>query len=199
MQRIVRLSNSNSIRHLPEVEALPHLAPFTQQVFSGFSSELVAAIEAAAMPGLGDGPPPDEPENSPLHTRLLDPKLDSAIAAASPLGNQLCRSGLWLLAGDLDRSHQISQQMDEKEGSFWHGIMHRREGDFSNAKYWFRRVGKHPVITQLIECCGDAYRTPEDFVDRCANAIGGSPEEQASCQDVQWQEWQLLMSHCVAL
>jgi hypothetical protein len=53
------------------------------------------------------------------------------------------------LAGDIERSHSISQNIENLEGSFLHGMMHRREGDFSNAKYWFRRVGNHPVIEQL--------------------------------------------------
>ena len=49
-----------------------------------------------------------------------------------------CLAGVWLLHDYLDESHTISQRIDTPSGSFWHGIMHRREGDFSNAKYWFR-------------------------------------------------------------
>src|SRR5262245_6497073 len=55
-----------------------------------------------------------------------------------------CRAGLWLRFNYLDESHKISQDIDTPEGSFWHGILHRREGDYDNAKYWFRRVGTHP-------------------------------------------------------
>ena len=99
---------------------------------------LRAIIEAAPTPGLDASP--------------RDPATSAAIGdfiRSSPWGGTLIESALWLLAGDLDRSHTLSQQFDSREGSYWHGIMHRREGDFSNAKYWFRRVGDHPVLSRL--------------------------------------------------
>src|SRR5690606_9031346 len=60
-----------------------------------------------------------------------------------------CVAGILLLSDQLDASHTWSQQVETPDGSFWHGIMHRREGDYSNAKYWFRRVGRHPVYEPL--------------------------------------------------
>ncbi|EMI22828.1 hypothetical protein RMSM_00237 [Rhodopirellula maiorica SM1] len=171
---------------------------------------MIEAIQNAPLPDLGDGSRSAGGDVSALEAQLRGGDIAGSINASSPLGTQLCSSGLWLLAGDLDRSHRISQDIDEKEGSFWHGIMHRREGDFSNAKYWFRRVGKHPVISQLSELCGNQFRSPEDFVDACAEATraeangaqanqAGSTPLYAQCQDVQWKEWQLLMAHCVVL
>ncbi len=50
-------------------------------------------------------------------------------------------AGLWLLADDLDTSHKICQNIATPLGSAWHAIMHRREGDFSNSLYWWRRAG----------------------------------------------------------
>jgi hypothetical protein len=60
-----------------------------------------------------------------------------------------CRAGLWLACDFLDESHAISQEIETASGSYWHGIMHRREPDPDNAKYWFRRVRQHPVFRPL--------------------------------------------------
>ena len=62
-----------------------------------------------------------------------------------------CCAALWLRFDFLDKSHQISQSLDTPEGSFWHGAMHRREPDFVNARYWFRRVGQHELYGPLAE------------------------------------------------
>src|SRR5262245_42936202 len=50
-------------------------------------------------------------------------------------------SGMWLRHDWLDESHRISQRLDNPTGSLWHAIMHRREGDFSNSKYWYTQAG----------------------------------------------------------
>lgn len=55
-------------------------------------------------------------------------------------------AGLWLWQDYLDESHEICQGIETPSGSWWHAILHRREGDFSNAKYWYARVGTHPAM-----------------------------------------------------
>src|SRR5262245_28801149 len=47
---------------------------------------------------------------------------------------QCTLAAVWLVHDFLDESHAISQHVDTPSGSFWHGILHRREGDYSNAK-----------------------------------------------------------------
>ena len=58
-------------------------------------------------------------------------------------------AGLWLYVDELDKAHAACQDLNTPTGAFWHAIMHRREGDFSNAKYWFRRAVKHPALGRI--------------------------------------------------
>ncbi|SDW42866.1 hypothetical protein [Paenibacillus sp. CF384] len=60
------------------------------------------------------------------------------------------KAGLHLLNESLDASHEQSQEIeDDPTGCYWHGIMHRMEGDFSNANYWFSNAGAHPAMESL--------------------------------------------------
>ena len=149
--------------------------------------------------------------------RLLELSVESAfghLSVQNPSAAQLCLSGVWLLYDFLDESHTISQSVDNSDGSFWHGIMHRREGDFSNAKYWFRRVGEHPTFRDLASeagrlatSAGQSETTdvlaprgdwdPYEFVDACqaAEKSRGS-SEHALLQEIQRREWELLFDHC---
>ncbi|QGQ95624.1 hypothetical protein EHS13_12390 [Paenibacillus psychroresistens] len=60
-------------------------------------------------------------------------------------------AGLYLWNGNLDNSHTIAQDLENKTGSYLHGILHRMEPDYSNAKYWFHMAGGHPEFEQLRE------------------------------------------------
>jgi hypothetical protein len=111
-----------------------------------------------------------------------------------------CAAGLWLRFDFLDESHAISQ---EDEGApdrdFWHAIMHRREPDAWNSKYWWRRVGAHPVLEQLRQRApevGYAFSTPEAFVDFCERVRGTGSAEEETAKRVQQLEWQLLFDYC---
>ncbi|MBI3118624.1 MAG: hypothetical protein HYZ00_08055 [Candidatus Hydrogenedentes bacterium] len=91
----------------------------------------------------------------------------------------LC-AGLWLYVDDLDRSHAISQGIETPTGWFWHAIMHRREGDFSNSHYWYRRVGWHPAMDALPEYNG------HEFVDEVEAHHVQNPEPLVGRQRLEW-------------
>ncbi len=148
-------------------------------------SVLVGLIESAPLASLGPGPVIGE-----LGQWL---KRNGDNASKLP---PLSISALWLLAGDLDASHEISQSIPMPDGSFWHGIMHRREGDFWNAKYWFRKVGDHPVLRALK---ATNYGDAEQFVDRCEKAVTAPGTADCElCKQLQWLEWQHMFVHSLA-
>lgn len=116
--------------------------------------------------------------------------------------NQGLAAGLWLYVDQLDRSHEISQGVDTPTGSFWHAIMHRREGDFSNSKYWYRRVGTHPAMSRIGVGGGSAGAgtsigsyDPFGFVDKVERCV----REGGRCDDLismQRREWVALFEWC---
>ena len=121
----------------------------------------------------------------------LRAKLATACASLPPA----CAAGLWLRFDFLDESHAVSQDLESADGSFWHAIMHRREPDAGNSKYWFRRVGGHPVLKLLAErasALGYRFTTPFDFVDFCDRVRGTATAEEGVAKRVQNLEWQLL-------
>lgn len=44
--------------------------------------------------------------------------------------------------GDWSRAHEVAQDVDDEDGAWVHAYLHRKEGDESNAAYWYRRAGK---------------------------------------------------------
>lgn len=94
-------------------------------------------------------------------TQIWDELLDSHISGFNPADlaresslfdmtyGLSIKAGLHLWNESLDKSHCLSQNIPHPTGSYWHGIMHRMEGDYDNAKYWFDRVGTHPIYKTL--------------------------------------------------
>lgn len=143
------------------------------------------------------------PGSIPAAARSLLQEFNPLRDLGGPVANreaaQACYAGLWLLHDGLDESHSISQDLNTPEGSFWHAIMHRREPDESNSKYWWRQVGSHAVLEQLKEqapSLGYFYTTPQDFVDLCEQVRGVGNAQEELAKRVQLLEWQLLFDWC---
>ncbi len=118
-------------------------------------------------------------------------------------------SGLLLLFGCWDESHELSQGIESPEGSYWHAIAHRIEPDSSNAGYWFRRVGEHPIFAELYRRASEILEgrdaiwelkpawDPFLFIKWCdeARQAPGSDKEQVALK-IQRAEWDLLFEWC---
>jgi hypothetical protein len=160
----------------------------------------IAALWATdRLPELGPGRP-NEPVLADLQALCVERLFPTINDREAALG---CLSGLWLLHDFLDESHTISQGFPGWVGSYWHGIMHRREPDAGNAKYWFRRVTPNPVYEGLaaeaIEMGfvrkGETW-DPLVFVDRCERERGTGSEGELLCRRVQLREMQFLFDWC---
>lgn len=156
--------------------------------------------------------------------REVEPKLD-ALERSLDLGAAIhnreaarcCVSGLWLHHDFLDRSHEISQEISAPMGSYWHGIMHRREGDFWNAKYWFRRAGELPACQEIAATLPQAEEVwretlgpvpadvavlihlgwdPARFVDTVESANGRGGAEEDWLRRIALLEWRVLFAAC---
>jgi hypothetical protein len=94
-------------------------------------------------------------------------------------------AGLWLYVDDLQRSHEISQSLQNETGAYWHAIMHRREGDFWNSGYWLRRCENHPAMN---------WYNPDEFLKQVEKRHKSNPNELL---DMQRREWQTLFDWCL--
>ena len=73
-----------------------------------------------------------------------------SLGAAEPPPVSAALQALWHDArGDWDRAHTVAQDVDDASGAWVHAYLHRKEGDQSNAAYWYRRA-RQPVATDSL-------------------------------------------------
>ena len=138
----------------------------------------------------------------------LAPLLESSNLSADR--KRAIRSLLLLWHDHLEASHEIAQSIDNPDGAFVHGIMHRREPDFGNAAYWFRRVGRHPAFSQLASMVESALRPasaeslaatliprgewdPFAFINACEAAAGEPHKQKLLLRQIQQLEFGALL------
>jgi hypothetical protein len=196
------------------------LTPLAQHIFrcrpDAYQKLVVKGKTPEEAHRLLDGVTPDQ--------LLLSPPKSHAYAKA-----MLC--GMWLWHDGLHECHEIAQMhpslgnddASEEQSEmvsaihtldFWHAIMHRREGDFSNAKYWYARCADHRAMRtisamgmdvigrstkdrSLLKIVGGEYN-PDALVD-LVEQIHDQPGDPrfAGAVRVQQMEWEALFQHCV--
>jgi hypothetical protein len=135
---------------------------------------------------------------------------DAAILFPGSRQPQAALAGLLLRLGCWDESHAVAQDIPSREGSYWHGIIHRMEPESSNAKYWFRRVGDHAVFAELFRHAVEILKNsgpkhwhlktawdPFLFIDWCDEAREKGGQAETAAIEIHTAEWQLLFDWCV--
>ena len=189
----------------------------TMKVAASGSVHFVESDVSAVSP-LRRWPSLTTPASEPTATRFRDFIASLPILTAKPNSPDTVsvRAGLLLLNDFFDESHSCSQSMEgHQNADYWHAILHRREPDYGNAKYWFRQVGRHAnfaelaqqVTTMFAQTSGSLETKlsrwqprlvtangwePFVFVDLC-EAAESDAELRSWCEEVQFVEMLLLL------
>jgi len=147
---------------------------------------------------------PGKPFDAALADRIAGLARDGSVS-------DCVAAALHLLNDDLDRAHALSQAHEgEQTADYLHQIVHRREGDFGNARYWVAKTGRHPFYEELYTqvTAGEAEGVLAEPLRRwgrwdgaqmvalCQAAAGGG-ENAADASRLAWREMQGLLAWCV--
>ena len=167
----------------------------------GIPNDISVIFDSPPMPSLGP-----ETRDSLLSIDQCKKRTANALENENITGieEKLILSAALLWHDHLKESHAISQSIHSPDGSYLHGIMHRREPDYPNAKYWFHKVGNHPAYIQLTERTQNLLANstvselaqgnwdPFAMVDAVSRAKNGTSEYEL-LQKVQQTELQILL------
>jgi hypothetical protein len=170
--------------------------------------EFEKILESPELPELGPGPRAGVQPEGALERALEEVFRGVKFATER---KQLIRALVLLWHDHLAAAHGIAQEVENADGAFVHGIMHRREPDYGNAKYWFRRVGQHAAFAEIARRVlpkledhaelrnrlirggqWDAFA----FVDACEKASGrtGTESEKLLLRELQGIETRVLLA-----
>ena len=184
--------------------------PAPSKLFSAIQS----VITTNALPALGPvarkGVKPVSQLRSELDAILTQERVSATVFS-------LLNAAALLWHDHLDAAHTIVQDAHSAEGAFLHGIMHRREPDYGNAKYWFHRVGRHktfPTVASRVRELFSARQTrdhsnlvsndewqPMNFIDACQAVADRAPGDAgvSLLQEVQQVEFAVLLTHICSM
>lgn len=137
--------------------------------------------------------------------QIRDPHMAQAVACS-----------LWLWHDGIPEAHVIAQGLPTETGAFWHALVHRREGDFSNSHHWLAQCRTHPARqaianqaallmgelpsdNRLLRLTFDGWNA-DYFVDLVQQQHGHPDPNIAPVLVVlQLLEWRVLTEYCASL
>ena len=171
----------------------------------GLPEALVSLLVTDESPELGPGPRPGVRPSKELQREV------AALRGISERNRDLTLGTVLLWHDHLGAAHEIAQSIESADGSYLHAIMHRREPDYSNAKYWFRRVGHHSCYAALAEHVTSAIAPIQPdlakklapggawdafaFVDACEAASGKAASFAALLREIQAAEFTTFLNY----
>lgn len=171
-------------------------------------------LDTVQLADLGPGPRPGVSPERELNESLIKVFKETRLPERE---QQLVRALVLLWHDHLDAAHTLAQSIENPDGSYVHAIMHRREPDYGNAAYWFRRVGQHRAFLDLARRVTEFRFTgkinlekkflsnggwdPFAFVEACEQAANGSlsKDEERCLREIQRAEFEVLLDSFVAV
>jgi len=151
------------------------------------SAAVAQLLATPEPPELGPGTRVGVQGQSVLNSKLEECFQKPGLPGAN---RELIRALILLWHDHIEAAHGISQEIDNADGAFIHGIVHRREPDYGNAKYWFRRAHRHGAYAEIAErartfldaalmkkLMPNGHWDPLAFVDCCEEAESGRNSE----------------------
>ena len=163
--------------------------------------------------GTLDEPLPTEPTDYALVIRIRETDDATILGGADPLPGAplpLLRAGLFYYHNAIEDSHREAAKGEGDLAAYWHGMVHRREGDFDNARYWMRRAGEQPVFQEMHGRSADGAPNmnrqsnwdPSLFINLCEQYKYGAHEYKKEIGTLQRVEFAVMFDYvwrrCVA-
>jgi hypothetical protein len=100
--------------------------------------------EAASLPHPADARQVFRASRPVYNAGMTIEQFEASLSAAAPPAElPPLLAALWREGrGDWTGAHEIVQDLDTPAAAWIHAYLHRKEGDESNARYWYRMAGK---------------------------------------------------------
>ncbi|QDS72266.1 hypothetical protein FKW77_006144 [Venturia effusa] len=152
-------------------------------------SNILESLEATPPPLL----PPGKSSDPDLTAKIADCQAHPTIEAA-----------LHLLNHDLPSAHFLVRHMQSPpaiEGMLLHGILHRIEGDYDNARAWYGDVAKNETGRQLLDKAwnvgsGRGKERALEFVNKVENLKRKGKGDEAALNEESRVEIRTVLSWC---